>query len=352
MALNYYHPVVRWIAGRLQLQQEQAADALAARFAGGRASYLVALSRLALKQDGRSLCWPAREFLPVRGTLIRRIAMLRRSEWDGNDGSAVIDGLGASSRPVTLLGLTLGVATLRGPARGGEGEEPAAATSNIVTTTTSATGTPFMPPYVQEGTAGLIAFRPAATFRRMDSDLILPLLNTFMGIDLSELPKQYKVIASKPGSLKLGVEDIEWVTGSIRFGRGKNNAGDVVHTFMLGGLDCPHRRRHSTAWRSSASGASTSTEPAMAGVSITNSRGHWREPWGPIPACACSTTGPSSSTRKRRSVRSWAGDHLNHRPTSGGRAGSGPAAGCSRSPSVTRTERSRNSTTWDGPMMR
>ena len=36
VALNYYHPVVRWIARRLQLQQEQAADALAARFAGGR----------------------------------------------------------------------------------------------------------------------------------------------------------------------------------------------------------------------------------------------------------------------------------------------------------------------------
>ena len=77
VALNYYHPVVRWMAGRLQLQQELAADAMGARFAGGRASYLVALSRLALEQDGRSPCWPARAFLPGRGTLIRRIAMLR-----------------------------------------------------------------------------------------------------------------------------------------------------------------------------------------------------------------------------------------------------------------------------------
>ena len=49
------------------LQQEQAADALAARFAGGRPRYLVALSRLALKQDGRSLCWPARAFLRCEG---------------------------------------------------------------------------------------------------------------------------------------------------------------------------------------------------------------------------------------------------------------------------------------------
>jgi len=233
VALHYYHPVVRWIAGRLQLQQEQAADALGARFAGGRASYLVALARLALKQDGRSLCWPAREFLPVRGTLIRRIAMLRRQ-----------NGTGTMDRPLsrvwciattfTLLGLTLGVATLRGPARGGEDDEPAAATSKVRTTTTPATGTPLLPPYVQEGAAGLIAFRPSATFRRMDSDLILPLLN-FMGIDFSDIPKQYKVITSRPGSLKLAVEDIEWVTGSIRYGRARNNEGDG-HTVMLGGL--------------------------------------------------------------------------------------------------------------------
>jgi len=234
VALNYYHPVVRWIAGRLQLQQEQAADALAARFAGGRASYLVALSRLALKQDGRSLCWPAREFLPVRGTLIRRITMLRRQ-----------NGTGMMDRPLsrvwrlvttfTLLGLTLGVATLRGPARGGEGDEPAAATSKIPPTASPATGTPLLPPYIQEGAAGLIAFRPAATFRRMDSGLIVPLLIT-LGIDFSDLWKAYKVITSEPGSLKLGVDDIEWVTASVRFGRGKNNAGDVLHTFILGGL--------------------------------------------------------------------------------------------------------------------
>jgi hypothetical protein len=199
VALNSYHPVVRWIAARLRLQQEQAADALAARFAGGRASYLVALSRLALEQDGRSPCWPAREFLPARGTLIRRIAMLRRQ-----DGTGTIDRpLSRAWRLVTtctLLGLTLGVAALRGPARGGEGEGPAAVTSNVPTTTTRATGTPFLPPYIQEGSAGLIAVRPAATFRRMDSSLILPLLKTFLGIDLSDALKEYKVFTSKPGS--------------------------------------------------------------------------------------------------------------------------------------------------------
>ena len=112
------------MAGRLQLQQELAADAVGARFAGGRASYLLALSRLALRQDGRSPCWPARAFLPARGTLIRRIAMLR-------------DNHEVSERPWTrprrllaasfLLGVAAGVMTLRGPARGAE-DKPSGAT--------------------------------------------------------------------------------------------------------------------------------------------------------------------------------------------------------------------------------
>jgi hypothetical protein len=156
------------------------------------------------------------------------------------------NGTGTMDRPLssvwrlvttfTLLGLALGVATLRGPARGGEGEEPAAATSKMSRTLPPATGKPLLPPYVQEGAAGLIAFRPAATLRRMDPGLLWPPIDTFMGIDVSDFWKEYKVITSKPGSLKLGVDDIEWVTASIRFGRGKSNAGDVVHSFMLGGL--------------------------------------------------------------------------------------------------------------------
>ena len=35
VVLNFYHPLVRFMAGRLQLQQEQAADAMGAQFAGG-----------------------------------------------------------------------------------------------------------------------------------------------------------------------------------------------------------------------------------------------------------------------------------------------------------------------------
>ena len=67
VSLHFYHPLVYWMAGRLQLQQELAADAVGARFARGRGPYLLALSRLALRQEGRSPCWPARAFLPRGG---------------------------------------------------------------------------------------------------------------------------------------------------------------------------------------------------------------------------------------------------------------------------------------------
>ena len=88
VALHFYHPLVRWMAGRLQAQQELAADAVGARFAGGRGPYLAVLSRMALRQDTEISWWPARAFSPARGTLIRRIRMLRNHEESGDRGWA------------------------------------------------------------------------------------------------------------------------------------------------------------------------------------------------------------------------------------------------------------------------
>jgi beta-lactamase regulating signal transducer with metallopeptidase domain len=143
VAMNYYHPLVRWVAGQLQVQQEQAADVLGAQFAGGCSSYLVALSRLALKQDTRLPSWPARAFLPGPGALIRRITMLR-----DQDGSM------ASDRPLTatwrvltlcsLLGATFAVATFRGPVRAADDAPVANAPANP-----RATETRIEPPYAQ-----------------------------------------------------------------------------------------------------------------------------------------------------------------------------------------------------------
>ena len=91
LALHFYHPLVHWMVARLVLQQELAADALAARLAGGRRVYLLALSGLALKTHKGPLVWPASTFLPRNGHLIRRIHMLR-------DTSSTKDGALTRSR--------------------------------------------------------------------------------------------------------------------------------------------------------------------------------------------------------------------------------------------------------------
>ena len=203
VVLNFYHPLVRWMASRLQLQQEQAADAIGAQFAGGRARYLVALSSLALRQDGRSPCWPARAFLPARGTLIRRIAMLR-------DGSTTqpFDRPWSSARRIltafSLLGLTIGVATLRGPARGADGGPSPAAKAEVATAEPRDQTEPFGPLYLREGADGVVIVRPAAALRHNGMDSIVPLVSKeAMGLDFADIARQLKVDTSRPGFVKL-----------------------------------------------------------------------------------------------------------------------------------------------------
>jgi beta-lactamase regulating signal transducer with metallopeptidase domain len=80
-ALHFYHPLIRRLMTRLRLRQELAADALAARFAGGRRSYLRALARLALRPPGRVADVPPRLVLSAHGgALFRRVQMLRITE--------------------------------------------------------------------------------------------------------------------------------------------------------------------------------------------------------------------------------------------------------------------------------
>jgi beta-lactamase regulating signal transducer with metallopeptidase domain len=83
LLLHFYHPLVHWLAGRLRLEQELAADADAARHSGGAAEYLRNLAELAVRQADRPVAWPARTFLPSRGTLLRRVEMLRDRKANG-----------------------------------------------------------------------------------------------------------------------------------------------------------------------------------------------------------------------------------------------------------------------------
>lgn len=117
LALHFYHPLVHWLAGRLRLEQELAADAAAAGVAGGQRSYLMTLAAMALRQSERPLAWPARTFLPTRGTFMRRIEMLRDKPLL-NSASSVGIRL-ATVSAVVAAGLF--VAGLRGPEAAGGG---------------------------------------------------------------------------------------------------------------------------------------------------------------------------------------------------------------------------------------
>lgn len=121
--LNFYHPLVHWLSGRLRLEQELAADAEAAELTGGRGAYLTTLAELALASPNIRLGWPAHTFLPTRGMFLRRIEMLRNTK-----GRAAAETKGRISRiarwasVAALLVAGIAAAGLRAPA----GAEPPA----------------------------------------------------------------------------------------------------------------------------------------------------------------------------------------------------------------------------------
>jgi hypothetical protein len=236
VVLHAYHPLVRWMAGRLQIQQELAADALGARFAGGRSRYLVALSRLALRQDGRSPCWPARAFLPRRGTLIRRIAML-------NQETETVDRTWPGSRRVCvglyLMVIAGGVAMLRGPALGAGADPPADAVREAVPAARTAEPgeeKPIELVYIPDNAVGAIAFRPAATFRRpgMEKLAEMAVVDVLGKVD-EEFVKVMGIDPTKPGLSQLRTMDIEWIACGVRFGR-NGKEGSQLHQIMFSGF--------------------------------------------------------------------------------------------------------------------
>jgi hypothetical protein len=165
LALHAYHPLVHWIAARLQLQQELAADALAARLAGGSREYLLALSRLALALGNRRLARPARTFLPTKGQLIRRIEMLKE---EGHRKNQPLPWTARASTIVVLAALGIAVALVRGPRTSRADDAPARSMQNPVTSSTpsspAASAKEFDLSFVPESAKGLVAIHPSAIF--------------------------------------------------------------------------------------------------------------------------------------------------------------------------------------------
>jgi beta-lactamase regulating signal transducer with metallopeptidase domain len=222
LALYFYHPLVHWLAARLRLEQELAADALGARFAGGPALYLHSLSRLALRQDGRLPCGPVRAFLPARGTLIRRIAMLR-------DETKAPDRPWSGSRRAVaaslLLAVAAGASLLHGPARADDRDGPAAESESLLGEPRGAGPQrepvePFDLSYVaDDDSQGFVAFRPAAAFRRSGMGLYRTMLNLWIGRQWAIAANKLKFDPTRPGQMPLRVEMFEQVTGRIRLWR-------------------------------------------------------------------------------------------------------------------------------------
>ena len=89
----------------------------------------------------------------------------------------------------------IGVAILRGPARGDETEKPAAAPLPAAASNrdiSRAGSAPFDMRDVSDEMDAVIAFRPAATFRRTGTPRFST-LSKVAGLDLSDLPNQLKI---------------------------------------------------------------------------------------------------------------------------------------------------------------
>ena len=114
LVFHFYHPLVHWLANRLRLEQELAADAMAAQIVGGPRVYLNAIGELALRHSSEPVGWPAHSFLPTRRTFLRRIEMLRDLEFLAGEGSGALRWTAA----IGVLAITLVAVGLRPPVSG------------------------------------------------------------------------------------------------------------------------------------------------------------------------------------------------------------------------------------------
>ena len=159
LAIHFYHPLAHWLADRLRLQQELAADAWGARLSGGRRSYLSTLARLALRRDEVPIGGPARAFLPTRGTFSRRIEMLRDAKLPQDPSPR--------RRHVLVIGAVVAAGLLVAGLRGPGGPSPARALAAPAGPPVAEGG--FDLAYVPADTGLMITGRPAELLARPEA---------------------------------------------------------------------------------------------------------------------------------------------------------------------------------------
>lgn len=210
LLLHFYHPLVHWLVSRLRLEQELAADARASSVTGGPQTYLVTLAELALREPESKVAWPARAFLPSRGTLLRRIEMLKNSPARSQ--------LFATWRRRLVIALTLiagiVVAGIRRPESGNAMAAEPATAEPATTATTTVQSDKFNFENVDPSTVLIVAMRPAQLAAR---DELKPLL-------------KFITESVDPEVLGFGVADIDqfMVVGSPREGSDPGRMGPPV----------------------------------------------------------------------------------------------------------------------------
>jgi hypothetical protein len=166
LVVHFYHPVAHWLASRLALHQELAADAWGVRLAGGRSRYLKALALLALRLDagpggGQGLDGVVLAF--GGGGFLRRMEMLNRE-----NGTLPVESAPSwRSRGATLAlvaAVAVGASALRaGKAPAEDREVPA--TGKVEAEVKAGSGPearPFDLTHVPSDAVALVGFRPSS----------------------------------------------------------------------------------------------------------------------------------------------------------------------------------------------
>ncbi|MCA9186785.1 MAG: M56 family metallopeptidase [Pirellulaceae bacterium] len=192
LLLNFYHPWAHWFASRLRLEQELAADALAAQLFVRRDDYLSTLAELALRHPPGRAAWPVQAFLPGRSMFLRRIEMLRNH----NRSSRHTSSRGAKSLSISIL--VLGALLVCGLRMG-----PIASTVEAQLSTPSSTNsTRQMLDYrlLPDGAIGLVEFNTTALTTAPDAANLVDQVDRMLqragtGFSLGDLDTVWGVVA-------------------------------------------------------------------------------------------------------------------------------------------------------------
>lgn len=210
LVLHFYHPLVHLLVDRLRLEQELAADAIAARVVGGSQVYLHAIGELALMQSKEHVSWPAHAFLPTRRTFLRRIEMLRDMKLFSDHAPLAM----RVSSVVAVLAVTLAVAGIRPPGTSSPTQAVAAQPSSgaLPTVPSVVPSGVLEAKYVPANVIGVAVFRPsefAPQYRQLRAKVEAPMSEgEKVGIDVMAKCQSVTVILSQidqPGPEPIGV---------------------------------------------------------------------------------------------------------------------------------------------------